>query len=255
MDRALRCVRGSRLAALAAALLAAATSARAAETSVAVAANFRDACTEIGRAFGAATGHRALFSFGSTGQLYAQIAQGAPYDVFLAADRARVDRALAAGLAVEGSRQTYAAGRLVLFSMDASLVAGPETLARARFAKLAIAEPAIAPYGLAAMQVLRALAVQDRIGERLVRGQSVAQAYQFVHSANAELGLVALSQVALHEKGSRWLVPERLHEPILHDAVLLRRGAGNPAAKSFLEFLSGSQAAAVLARLGYGAGR
>ena len=249
------CVRGGRIAALVGAMVCVAMSAHAAEFRVAVAANFRDACSEIGRAFGEATGHSALFSFGPTGQLYAQITQGAPYDVFLAADRARVEHALAEGLAVKGSRQTYASGRLVLFSMDTSLVTGPETLTGAGFERLAIAEPAIAPYGLAAIQVLRALAVHDRIRDRVVRGQSVAQAYQFVHSANADLGLVALSQVVLHEKGSRWIVPERLHEPILQDAVLLRHGTANAAAKAFLEFLQSPQADAVRARFGYGLAR
>lgn len=249
------CVRGSPMAALAGAALCVAMSAHAAETRVAVAANFRDACTEIGRAFGEATSHRAVFSFGSTGLLYAQIAQGAPYDVFLAADRARVDRALAEGLAVEGSRQTYASGRLVLFSMDNSLVTGPETLTGAGFERLAVAEPEIAPYGTAAIQVIRALAVYDRIRERLVRGQSVTQAYQFVHSSNADLGLVALSQVVSHQNGSRWIVPEHLHEPILQDAVLLRRGAANAAAKAFLEFLRSPQADAVRKRFGYGLAR
>ncbi|MDE0106864.1 MAG: molybdate ABC transporter substrate-binding protein [Bryobacterales bacterium] len=255
MDWALRCVRGGCLAAFGAAMLCVAPSAHAAETLVAVAANFRDACAEIGRAFGEATSHRAVFSFGPTGQLYAQIAQGAPYDVFLAADRARVERALAEGLAVEGSRQTYASGRLVLFSMDTSLVTGPETLTAAGFERLAVAEPEIAPYGSAAIQVLRALAVHDRIRDRLVRGQSVTQAYQFVHSSNADLGLVALSQVVSHQKGSRWLVPEHLHEPILQDAVLLRRGAANAAAKAFLEFLRSPQADAVRTRFGYGLAR
>lgn len=248
-------VRGGRTATIVGAMLWAAISSHAAETRVAVAANFRDACTEIGRAFGEATGHRVVFSFGSTGQLYAQIVQGAPYDVFLAADRARVERALAEGLAVEGSRQTYASGRLVLFSMDTSLVTGPETLTGAGFEKLAVAEPEIAPYGTAAIEVLRALAVHDRIRDRLVRGQSVTQAYQFVHSSNADLGLVALSQVVSHQKGSRWLVPEHLHEPILQDAVLLRRGAANAAAKAFLEFLHSPRADAVRTRFGYGLAR
>ena len=255
MDWALRCGRGGCLVAFGAAMLGVAPSAHAAETLVAVAANFRDACTAIGRAFGEGTGHRAVFSFGPTGQLYAQIAQGAPYDVFLAADRARIERALAEGLAVEGSRQTYASGRLVLFSMDTSLVAGPETLAGAGFERLAVAEPELAPSGSAAIQVLRALAVHDRIRDRLVRGQSVTQAYQFVHSYNADLGLVALSQVVSHQEGSRWIVPEHLHEPILQDAVLLRHGAANAAAKAFLEFLRSLQADAVRTRFGYGLAR
>ena len=255
MDWALRCMVGSRAKAVLAVMLGLGVSAHAADTRVAVATNFRDACTEIGQAFGMATGHRAVFSFGSTGQLYAQIVQGAPYDVFLAADEARVGRALAEGLAIEGSRQTYATGRLVLFSMDKSLVNGPETLASASFRRLAIADPAVAPYGIAAIQVLRALAVHDRIRDRVVRGQNVAQAYQFVYSGNADLGLMAQSQVALHEQGSRWVVPERLHEPIKQDAVLLRHGAANVAARAFLEFLRGPQADAVRARFGYGLAR
>ncbi len=255
MDWALRCMVGSRAMAVLAVMLGVVVSAYAADTRVAVATNFRDACTEIGQAFGVATGHRAVFSFGSTGQLYAQIVQGAPYDVFLAADAARVGRALAEGLAIEGSRLTYATGRLVLFSMDKSLVNGPETLANLSFDRLAIADPAIAPYGVAAIQVLRALALHDRIRDKVVRGQNVAQAYQFVYSANADLGLVAQSQVALHEQGSRWVVPERLHEPIRQDAVLLRHGAANDAARAFLEFLRGPQADAVRARFGYGLAR
>ena len=255
MDWALRCMVGSRAMAVLAVMLGVIVSAYAADTRVAVATNFRDACTEIGQAFGVATGHRAVFSFGSTGQLHAQIVQGAPYDVFLAADAARVGRALAEGLAIEGSRLTYATGRLVLFSMDKSLVNGPETLANLSFDRLAIADPAIAPYGVAAIQVLRALALHDRIRDKVVRGQNVAQAYQFVYSANADLGLVAQSQVALHDQGSRWVVPEHLHEPIRQDAVLLRHGAANDAARAFLEFLRGPQADAVRARFGYGLAR
>ena len=252
MDWALRCMVGRRAIAVLTVMLGGVVSAYAADARVAVATNFRDACTEIGQAFGAATGHRAVFSFGSTGQLYAQIVQGAPYDVFLAADEARVGRALAEGLAIKGSRQTYATGRLVLFSMHKSLVTGRDTLASSSFDRLAIADPAIAPYGAAAVQVLRALAVHDRIRDKLVRGQNVAQAYQFVYSANADLGLVAQSQVALHEQGSRWVVPEHLHEPIKQDAVLLRHGAANDAARAFLEFLRGPQADAVRSRFGYG---
>ncbi len=255
MDWALRCMVASLVKALLAVMLGVVVSAHAADTRVAVATNFRDACAEIGRAFGVATGHRAVFSFGSTGQLYAQIVQGAPYDVFLAADEDRVGRALAEGLAIEGSRQTYATGRLVLFSMDKSLVNGPETLADSSFDRLAIADPAIAPYGIAAIQVLRALAVHDRIRDKVVRGQNVAQAYQFVYSGNADLGLVAQSQVALHEQGSRWVVPEHLHEPIRQDAVLLRHAAPKDAARAFLNFWGGPKADAVRARFGYGLAR
>ena len=218
---------------------------------VAVATNFRDAVREIGTAYKALTARRVVFSFGSTGQLYAQIAQGAPFDIFLAADRARVTKAIDAQLAVADSRFTYAIGRLVLFSSDSELVAGSETLLSGRFGHLAIADPVSAPYGTAAVEVLRQLGCYDRVRERIVRGLNVAQAFQFVHSGNAELGLVALSQVVGLASGSRWIVPERLHAPIKQDAVLLRRGASNPAALEFIRFLRGPEADAVRAEYGY----
>jgi molybdate transport system substrate-binding protein len=224
----------------------------AAEVRVAVAANFTAAAKEIGELFAAASGHRARFSFGGTGQLYAQISQGAPFEVFLAADQARPARAIAAGLAVPGTQVTYATGRLVLFSREAGLVIGPETLREGRFARLAIANPATAPYGAAAVAVLRGLGLDERLAPRLVRGGNIAQTHQFVATGNAELGFVALSQVVGHQQGSRWLVPQPLHPPIAQDAVLLQQGAERPAARAFLAFLQGEQAAAVKRRYGYG---
>jgi len=228
--------------------------ARADQVTVAVAANFTDAAKEIGALFEKATGHKAVFSFGSTGLLYAQIGQGAPFEVFLAADQARPKRAVDEGFAVPDSRFTYATGRIVLFSMDEALVTGEGVLKDGRFAKIAIANPQTAPYGAAAVQAMKALGVYDALRPKIVQGNNIAQTYQFVATGNAELGFVALSQVATSEKGSRWLVPDDLYSTIAQDAVLLQRGAGSAAARGFLAFLKGPEAGAVKERFGYGAG-
>ena len=235
-------------------LAAAPPAAYARDVQVAVAANFSAPARELGVLFTQSTGHVARFSFGSTGRLYAQITQGAPYEVFLAADRVHPQRAGAEGLAVPDSAITYATGRLVLYSSDAGRVAGGDTLARNDYSRLAIANPALAPYGVAAVAALKALGAYDRVRARLVYGNNVAQAYQFVATGNAELGLVALAQVVTHDAGSRWLIPEELYPAIAQDAVLLRLGADNPAARAFLGFLSEPAARAVIARYGYGAG-
>jgi molybdate transport system substrate-binding protein len=236
------------------ALVISAPAARAGETRIAVAANFTDAAREIGALFDATSGHRAVFSFGSTGQLYAQIGQGAPFDAFVAADRDRPQKAVDDGLAVPGSRFTYATGRLALYSRQPGLVAGPQVLTDANVTRLAIANPATAPYGAAAVDVMQALGVFDVLGPKLVRGNNVAQTFQFVATGNAELGFVALSQIAGRTGGSRWIVPEDLHAPIAQDAVLLTHGAGNDAARAFLAFLRGPAARAVKEKYGYGAG-
>ena len=217
----------------------------------AVAANFATAAQEIGELFERATGHEVLLSFGSSGQLYAQITQGAPFDAFLAADRGYPRRAVRDGHALAASVFTYATGRLVLFSADPARVDGQASLAEGEFSRLAIANPQLAPYGAAAMEVLEARGVADRLRPRLVRGNNVAQTYQFVATGNAELGFVALAQVIGHQRGSRWLVPRDLHSPIAQDAVLLARASGSDAAAAFLAFLRGPAAAAVLERYGY----
>ncbi len=219
---------------------------------VAVAANFRDASAEIGREFRELTGHTAIFSYGSTGQLFAQILQGAPFEVFLSADRERAGKAVIAGVGVEGSRLTYAVGRLAVVSRPGGVTPGPEALRTGAFDRLAVAEPRSAPYGQAAIEVLRSLGLLDRLSARLVRGQNVAQAHQFVLSGNADLGFVALAQVKNRPGATYWLVPEDLHSPIRQDAVLLKAGAPNPAARAFLEFLSGPRAAVIQGRYGYG---
>lgn len=241
-------------AALALALLVA-TPARAGETLVAVAANFTAVAQEIGAAFAETTGHEAVFSFGSTGKLYAQIAHGAPFQVFLAADAARPEKAEAEGLGVPGTRFTYALGRIVLFSADRTLVdLGGAVLSSGDFDRLAIANPQTAPYGAAAIEAMTALGVLDALEPNIVQGDSITQTFQFVMTGNAELGFVALSQVAGHDQGSRWTIPGDLHTPIRQDAILLRPGEDSVAARAFLDFLRGPEAAAIMTRYGYGSG-
>ncbi len=236
-------------------VLAASAGHAAAETTiVAVAANFTEPAKEIAAAFAEKTGDTAELSFGSTGSLYAQIGQGAPYEVLLAADDERPRRAVAEGLAVDGSVFTYAIGTLVLYSADPDLVTGPETLKESAFEKIAIANPKTAPYGAAAVETMQRLGVYEDLANRIVQGNSIAQTFQFVATENAELGFVALSQIAATEGGSRWVVPAEDHAPIRQDAVLLNTGASNPAAKAFLDFLRGPEAAKIIVKYGYATG-
>ncbi|ABK44240.1 molybdenum ABC transporter, periplasmic molybdate-binding protein [Magnetococcus marinus MC-1] len=230
------------------------TAVRADSTNIAVAANFTGAAKEIAAAFAEDTGHQAVLSFGSTGKLYTQIAHGAPFHAFLAADRKRPEKAEAEGLAVAGSRFTYATGKIVLFSTDPNRVdpAGkvlehPET-----FAKLAIANPKTAPYGAAARQTMQKLGLLAAIEPKLVRGDSIAQTYQFVATGNAQLGFVALSQVITGVSGSQWVVPSDLYTPIRQDVVLLNNGVERIAAKAFVDYLKGDRARAIIEKYGYG---
>lgn len=226
--------------------------ARAAETQVAVAANFTEPAKAIAAAFKARTGHAARLAFGSSGQFYAQIANAAPFQVFLSADVERPQKAEADGLAVPGTRFTYATGRLVLYSTSPGLVdSRGAVLAGARYQKLAIADPKAAPYGLAAVETLRKLGLYDRVAPRIVQGSSITQAFQFVETGAAEVGFVALSQVANTKGGSRWIVPEQLHTPIDQQAVLLKPGADSVAARAFLQFLKSPEARAIIKRYGY----
>jgi molybdate transport system substrate-binding protein len=226
--------------------------AQAAQTNVAVAANFTDAANEIARAFQAKTGHEAILSFGSTGQFYTQIMQGAPFEVFLAADDERPAKAVDEGFAVPGSQFTYAIGKLVLWSRDPDLVQGAATLKSGDFTKISIANPETAPYGAAAVQAMTALGVYDQLAPKIVQGNNITQAFQFVQTGNAELGFVALAQVVSDNQGSRWEVADDLYDPIKQDAVLLKRGADRVAARAFLDFLQGPEAEAIIARFGYG---
>ena len=223
------------------------------QTNVAVAANFTDAAKEIAAAFKAETGHEAILSFGATGQLFTQITQDAPFEVFLSADAERPAKALADGLAVEGSGFTYAIGNIVLWSASTDLVKGAETLKEGSFQKIALADPATAPYGAAAVEAMKALGVHDALQPKFVQGKTIAQTYQFVATGNAELGFVALAQVIMAGKGSRWDVPADLYSPINQDAVLLKRGETNAAAVAFLDFLKSPGGKAIIAKYGYGA--
>jgi molybdate transport system substrate-binding protein len=240
------------LALFGAALTLGAAPALAADTQVAVAANFTEPAKEIAAAFKAKTGHTATLSFGASGQFYTQMAHGAPYEVFLSADAERPKKAEDEGLAVKGTRYTYAFGRLVLYSRTPGLVdAKGAVLKSDRFAKLAIADPTAAPYGAAAIQTMRKLGVYDALTPRIVRGSSITQAYQYVATGNAELGFVALSQVIDEPGGSRWVVPAADHAPIEQQAVLLKIGEKNPAARAFLVFLRSPAAIAIIKRYGY----
>lgn len=232
-----------------------ATPSRAAEIRVAVAANFAQAAGEVADAFTAETGHAIVLSFGSTGQLYAQITQAAPFDLFLAADQARPKQLVADGLAIAESRFTYAVGRLVLWSAEPGVVTGEETLRGGAFESLAIADPAAAPYGAAAIETLDALGLTAALRPRLVTGANIAQTFQFVETGNAELGFVALAQLARTHTGSRWIVPESLYGPIRQDAVLLTAARESKPARAFLDFLAGEAGRAIIESHGYGTGR
>ena len=229
-----------------------ATPSLAADTQVAVAANFTEPAKEIAAAFAKATGYNAVLSFGSSGVFYTQIAHGAPFEVFLSADAERPKRAEQEGLGVPGRRFSYAVGRLVLYSATPGLVddAGA-ILKRGTFHKIAIADPLAAPYGVAAVQTMQMLGVSAALAPRIVKGSSISQAYQFVATGAAELGFLALSQVIDLPGGSRWIVPKKLHAPIDQQVVLLRTGQRNPAALAFLKFLKSPAAIAIIRRYGY----
>ncbi|WP_417456574.1 molybdate ABC transporter substrate-binding protein [Kordiimonas sp.] len=233
------------------ALLVLPSASLASEARVAVAANFTEAARALAAAYEQASDDQVALSFGSTGLLYAQITQGAPFDAFLAADKTRPARAVADGFGVAGTGFTYATGRLVLFTLQDDLELGADALTGAGVSRVAIANPATAPYGAAAIETLTAFSVLDEVAPKLVRGTNVAQAYQFVFSGSAEVGFVALSQVVGRSGGAWWPVPGRFHQPIAQDAVLLTRGADNKAAIGFLDFLKTDRAREIIAAHGY----
>nr|WP_244470888.1 molybdate ABC transporter substrate-binding protein [Microvirga massiliensis] len=233
------------------AALSLAGEASAAQTNVAVAANFTDPAKEIAAAFKAKTGHEAVLSFGSSGQFHTQITQHAPFQIFLSADSERPKKVVDDGLGVADSRFTYAIGKLVLWSKNPEFVKGEETLKSNAFSKLSISNPVAAPYGAAAIETMKSLRLYDTLRPKFVEGANIAQAFQFVDTGNAELGFVALSQIVGNDTGSRWLVPQNLYEPIRQDAVLLNKGATNEAATAFMAFLKGPEAQAIIEKYGY----
>ena len=223
---------------------------------VAVAANFTEVAKRLEKDFEGASGHTLTLVAGSTGKLYAQIANGAPFDAFLSADREAPARLEKEGQAVAGSRFTYAVGRLTLWSPEPDRVGsdGAATLKEGKFRLLAIANPELAPYGTAAKQTLEKLRLWERYKDRIVMGETIGQAHAMVASGNADLGFVALSSVLSprnETKGSRWDVPAHLYTPLRQDAVLLARAAGNPAARGFLDFLRSAKARALIESYGY----
>lgn len=239
-------------------LLAAAPLAAADTASVAVAANFAEALRQLQPAFEQQSGHTLRISSASTGILYAQIRHGAPYDVFLAADRERPELLIEAGLVEAASAFVYARGRLVLWSARPGFVDREgEVLRTGTFEHLALANPRTAPYGAAAVQVLERLGLAGALAGRLVTGESVGQAWHFVVSENAELGFVALSQpiaAGRLDDGSHWLVPQDLYAPIEQMAVLLTTSREKPAPRALMEFLRSDLAIATIEELGYAAG-
>lgn len=247
-------MRLSYLAATAATLLAC-TNAWADEVQVAVAANFTAPIQAIAKDFEKDTGHKLVASFGATGQFYAQINNGAPFEVFLAADDSTPAKLEQEKQTVAGSRFTYAIGTLALWSAKPGYVdAQGEVLKTNDYKHLSIANPKTAPYGLAATQVLAKLNLTEATKGKLVEGQNITQAFQFVSTGNAELGFVVLSQIYKDgkvENGSAWIVPSSLHDPIRQDAVILNKGKDNPAAKAFIDYLRGPKATAVIKSYGY----
>ncbi len=236
-------------------LLAVAGAAHGADVSVAVAANFSAPMQKIAAAFAEDTGHRAVLSFGSTGKFYAQIKNGAPFQVLLAADQTTPARLEQEGQTIAGSRFTYATGRLVLWSKQAGLVDDKgEVLRKGSFDKIAIADPRLAPYGAAAVELLDKLGLRQSLQAKTIQGENIAMAYQWVSTGNAALGFVALSQVMVDGKiseGSAWVVPATLHAPIRQDAVALGNSAGNPAAVALMAYLKGEKARGVMQSFGY----
>ncbi|MDD5295733.1 MAG: molybdate ABC transporter substrate-binding protein [Rhodocyclaceae bacterium] len=232
-----------------------ATPARADEVQVAVASNFTGAMQKIAADFEKDSGHKVLLSFGATGKFYAQIRNGAPFEVFVSADDETPARLEKEGSAVAGSRFTYAIGRLVLWSARPGYVDDRgEVLKHGNFAHLALANPRTAPYGAAAQEVLKKLGLLEALTPRIVQGENIAQTHQFVASGNAELGFVALAQVYKDGKataGSAWVVPAGLHEPLRQDAVLLEKGRGKAGALALMNYLQGARARAVIKSYGY----
>jgi len=229
--------------------------AHAEEVQVAVAANFTAPLQAIAKAFEKDTGHTVVAAYGATGQFYAQISNGAPFEVFLAADDSTPLKLENEHRTVPGSRFTYATGKLALWSATPGYVDEQGDVLKANtFRHLSIANPKTAPYGLAATQVLDKLKLTEATKSKLVEGQNITQAYQFVSTGSAELGFVALSQVYKDGKltgGSAWRVPAQLHEPIRQDAVILDKGRDNAAAKALVDYLKGPTAAAIIRSFGY----
>ncbi len=223
------------------------------EIVVAAASNFLATMNALAPRFSAESGHAITVTSGSTAKLYQQIVHGAPFDVLMSADQAHVDRLVKEGRALVTSRVTYARGRLVLWAGGKPLLGTPQALLiDPRWQRIAIANPAVAPYGVAAMQVLTALSIESRVTPRLVYGESIAQAHVMVATGGAQLGVLSLSQVFSADPGTWVAIDDSLYSPILQDAVLLNRAAHNEAGRSFMTFVQGPKAREIIQSFGYG---
>ncbi len=222
---------------------------------MAVASNFIAPMTAIAERFEEESGHRVVLASGSSGRFVAQIRNGAAFQVFLSADQERVSALVASGHAIAESRFTYATGALVLWSADAEReISGAEALSDGSFRRLALANPVLAPYGRAALEVLASLSLTEQTRPSWVQGENIAQAYQFVDTGNAELGFVSASQVTANgviSRGSGWLIPQSLHSPIQQDAALLQRAANCIACRELLVYLQGDVSRQIMAAAGY----
>ncbi|MDD5321372.1 MAG: molybdate ABC transporter substrate-binding protein [Methylococcales bacterium] len=222
---------------------------------VAVAANFSKPMTEIAAEFEKATGHSAKLSFGSSGKFVSQIENGGPFEVLLSADEKGPQKLEQSGLTVPDSRFVYALSKLVLWSAKPGYVDDQgKILTTGGFKHLALADPKLAPYGAAAVEVLKKLGLFEKLQPLFVQGENIAQTYQFVSTGNAELGFVALSQVEENGKianGSGWIIPGNYYAPIRQGAVLMKKGAENPAASALLDYLKSAPALAIIKKYGY----
>ena len=227
----------------------------AASVLVAVAANFSKPMTEIAAEFEKATGHSAKLSFGSSGKFVSQLENGGPFEVLLSEDEKGPQKLVQDGLAVPDSRFIYALGRLVLWSATSGYVDDQgNILTTGGFKHLALADPKLAPYGAAAVEVLKKMGLFKKLQPLFVQGENIAQTYQFISTANAELGFVALSQVIENgkvAKGSGWIIPANYYAPIRQGAVLMKKGAENPAAPALLSYLKSAPALAIIEKYGY----
>jgi len=221
------------------------------EVIAAIAANFTEPAKDIAALFTAKTGHTVTMTFGPSGQFYTQISQGAPFEVFLSADASRPKKAIEEGFAVAGTDFTYAIGKLVLWSADPKTVDDKGEVLKTDLEHVSIADPKSAPYGAAGVEVMKALGVYAALEPKIVTGKSITQAYEFAATGNAPVAFVAYSQVIGKEGGSSWMVPQDLYKPIKQDAVLLKTGAEDAAAKAYLDFLKSPEALEIIKKYGY----
>lgn len=242
-------IRRALLTGLAVLALALPAIASAKDLQVAVAANFTDAAKEAASAFEKKTGTHVSLSFGPSGGFYNQIQQGAPFDAFLSADAERPTKLEAEGLGIKGTRFVYAYGTLVLWSATPGFVDNKgAVIAKGRFEHLAIADPASAPYGVAAVEYLKKRGLYDAVAAKIVKGSSIAQTFGLIDTGSAELGFVALSQVYRSGKGSRWIVPAGDYTPMDQQAILLK---DTPEGRAWLAFLRSPEGVKIITSYGY----